>query len=153
MGTTESVTDPESLLVGLNNAQRRAASTTTGPVAIHAGAGTGKTRVIVHRVAYAVATRAVESKHILLVTFTDKAAGEMRERVAALGVPGVATMTFHAAARRQLNYLWPQIHGSPAPATLADPWPLIAPMTRRRPGGFRGRLAVACSEPGRLPRG
>lgn len=129
--------DPESPLVGLNEAQRQAAAATTGPVAIHAGAGTGKTRVVVHRVAYAVATGAVAPNHVLLVTFTDKAAGEMRERVATLGVPGVAAMTFHAAARRQLNYLWPQVHGTPAPATLADPWPLIAPMTRRLPGGFR----------------
>jgi DNA helicase-2/ATP-dependent DNA helicase PcrA len=137
MENAESIADPESLLLGLNDAQRHAAEVTTGPVAIHAGAGTGKTRVIVHRVAYAVATGAVASNHVLLVTFTDKAAGEMRERVTGLGVPGVAAMTFHAAARRQLNYLWPQVHGTPAPGTLADPWPLIAPMTRRLPGGFR----------------
>ncbi|HEY5276084.1 MAG TPA: UvrD-helicase domain-containing protein, partial [Coriobacteriia bacterium] len=67
-------TDPEDLLVGLDSAQAEAVRITRGPLVIHAGAGSGKTRVVTHRVAYAVATGAVDPKRVLVVTFTDKAA-------------------------------------------------------------------------------
>src|SRR6187551_2579793 len=77
--------DPEAILAGLNEEQREAAMATSGPVVIHAGAGTGKTRVISHRVAYGAATGAIDPKRTLVVTFTDKAAGEMQQRLRALG--------------------------------------------------------------------
>ncbi|HEX3202345.1 MAG TPA: UvrD-helicase domain-containing protein, partial [Actinomycetes bacterium] len=93
---------PKFLTHDLNPAQREAVSTTVGPLCILAGAGSGKTRVISRRVAYAIATGAVHPGHVLVVTFTDKAANEMRERLAALGFPGVQAQTFHAAAFRQL---------------------------------------------------
>ena len=124
-------------LEGLNPEQRRAAELTSGPLAIHAGAGTGKTRVVTHRVAQAVANQDVEPGHILLLTFTDKAARTLRTRVADLGIPSVAAMTFHAAALRQLRHFWPMMHNAPAPELLPDPWPLIAPLARKLPGGFR----------------
>ncbi|MEO8247327.1 MAG: UvrD-helicase domain-containing protein, partial [Chloroflexota bacterium] len=89
--------DPQTLLSDLNDEQRAAATATGGPVAILAGAGTGKTRVISHRVAYAAATNAADPKRMLVVTFTDRAAAEMRRRLAALGLPRVQASTFHAA--------------------------------------------------------
>ena len=81
--------DPEAILAGLNDEQRQAAEATTGPVVILAGAGTGKTRVISHRVAYATATGAVDPKRALVVTFTEKAAAEMKHRLRQLGLPQV----------------------------------------------------------------
>ncbi len=111
---------------------------TTGPVVILAGAGTGKTRVISHRTAYAVATGAVSANQILLVTFTDKAASEMVTRVRALGLAGVAARTFHAAALAQLRYYWPLRHdGQPLPEILSDPFRIVAPLARRLPGGYQ----------------
>jgi len=95
---------PKFLTHDLNPAQREAVETTVGPLCILAGAGTGKTRVISRRVAYAIATGAVHPGHVLVVTFTDKAATEMRERLARLGVTGVPARTFHAAALAQLRY-------------------------------------------------
>ena len=92
--------DPEAILAGLNDEQRAAATTTSGPVVILAGAGTGKTRVISHRVAYAAATHTVDPKQVLVVTFTEKAAAEMKARLNRLGLPQVTASTFHAAARR-----------------------------------------------------
>ncbi len=71
----------ERILEGLNDAQREAVTTVSGPVAIIAGAGSGKTRVVSHRAAYAVATGVVPEREVLLVTFTEKAAGEMAARV------------------------------------------------------------------------
>jgi len=131
---------PEALLAGLNDAQREACLATTGPVAILAGAGTGKTRVISHRVAYAVATGAVEPGRVLLVTFTDKAATEMVQRVAALELSGasrVAARTFHSAALAQLRHYWPlRNSGQPLPEILSDPFRIVAPLARRLPGGY-----------------
>ena len=125
-------------LDGLNAAQREAVLATTGPVAILAGAGTGKTRVISHRVAHAVATGAVTANRVLLVTFTDKAATEMVARVRALGLPNVTARTFHAAALAQLRYYWPQRHnGSALPDVMGDPFRVVAPLARRLPGGYR----------------
>ena len=106
--------DPEAILAGLNDEQREAATATTGPVVILAGAGTGKTRVISHRVAYAAATGAIDPKQALVVTFTEKAAAEMRHASCALGLPQVQASTFHAAARRQLAHYWPIVHGPTA---------------------------------------
>ena len=91
----------------LNSEQRRAIDAVRGPVCILAGAGTGKTTTIAHRIAHQVATGAFRPGEILAVTFTDKAAGELRTRVEALGAPGVTVRTFHAAALGQLHQFAP----------------------------------------------
>jgi DNA helicase-2/ATP-dependent DNA helicase PcrA len=91
------------ILDGLNPEQRRAAEAVRGPVCILAGAGSGKTTTITRRIAWQVASGAVRSDQILAVTFTDKAAGEMRARLARLGVDGVEARTFHSAALAQLR--------------------------------------------------
>ena len=129
--------DPEAILAGLNDEQREAATATSGPVVILAGAGTGKTRVISHRVAYAAATNAVDPKQVLVVTFTEKAATEMKHRLRQLHLPQVAASTFHAAARRQLAYYWPLIHDRPLPEVLDSKLRIIAPLARSLPGGYR----------------
>src|SRR2546427_2522893 len=100
----------DQLLEGLNAAQLEAVLATTGPLAILAGAGTGKTRVISRRAAYAIATGVVPADQVLIVTFTDKAAGEMVERLASLSLPGVVARTFHAHALSQLRHFWPSRH-------------------------------------------
>jgi len=128
---------PKFLLHDLNPAQRAAVEATSGPVCILAGAGTGKTRVISRRVAYAIATDAVHPKHVLVVTFTEKAAGEMRERLAALGFPGVQAHTFHAAAWRQLRYFWPRLYPGRVPDILDSKAPLLVPLQRSLPGGYK----------------
>jgi DNA helicase-2/ATP-dependent DNA helicase PcrA len=128
---------PKFLTHDLNPAQREAVETTVGPLCILAGAGTGKTRVISRRVAYAIATGAVHPGHVLVVTFTDKAANEMRERLAALGFPGVQAQTFHAAAFRQLRYFWSRLSDSRLPEVAASKAPLLAPLQRSLPGGYK----------------
>jgi DNA helicase-2/ATP-dependent DNA helicase PcrA len=92
---------------GLNPEQRRAVEVVRGPVCILAGAGSGKTTTITRRIANQVATGAFRSDQVLAVTFTDKAAGELRERLAALGAHGVQARTFHSAALAQLRYFVP----------------------------------------------
>jgi DNA helicase-2/ATP-dependent DNA helicase PcrA len=128
---------PKFLTHDLNPAQREAVETTVGPVCILAGAGTGKTRVISRRVAYAIATGAVHPSHVLVVTFTDKAANEMRERLAALGFPGVQAQTFHAAAFRQLRYFWGRLSEGRPPEVLDSKAPLLGPIQRSLPGGYK----------------
>jgi DNA helicase-2/ATP-dependent DNA helicase PcrA len=128
---------PKFLTHDLNPAQREAVETTVGPLCILAGAGTGKTRVISRRVAYAIATGVVHPGHVLVVTFTDKAANEMRERLAALGFPGVQAQTFHAAAFRQLRYFWSRLSDSRLPEVAASKAPLLAPLQRSLPGGYK----------------
>jgi DNA helicase II / ATP-dependent DNA helicase PcrA len=95
--------DERGILDGLNPEQRRAAETTRGPVCILAGAGSGKTTTITRRIAWQVASGALRSDEILAVTFTDKAAGEMRSRLERLGVAGLEARTFHSAALSQLR--------------------------------------------------
>ncbi|AXL11722.1 ATP-dependent helicase [Microbacterium foliorum] len=107
-----------SALDALDERQREAASVLRGPVAVLAGAGTGKTRVITHRIAHGVDTGAYSPSRVMAVTFTAKAAGELRGRLRALGVEGVAARTFHAAALAQLNFFWPTLAGAPAPSII-----------------------------------
>ncbi|WP_405375585.1 MULTISPECIES: ATP-dependent helicase [unclassified Microbacterium] len=116
-------TDP---LAGLDDRQREAASALRGPVCVLAGAGTGKTRVITHRIAHGVDTGAYSPQRVMAVTFTTKAAGELRGRLRALGVEGVAARTFHAAALAQLNFFWPQVAGDTAPAIVDSKIRLLA---------------------------
>jgi DNA helicase-2/ATP-dependent DNA helicase PcrA len=107
---------PERIFEGLNPEQRRAAELVRGPVCILAGAGTGKTTTITRRIANQVATGAFAPGEILAVTFTDKAAGEMRGRLAALGADGVQARTFHSAALAQLRYFAPSAVGRILPS-------------------------------------
>ncbi|WP_298226930.1 ATP-dependent helicase [Gryllotalpicola sp.] len=106
------------LLAGLDDEQRLAAEALYGPVRILAGAGTGKTRTIVHRIAHGVATGAYAPNRVLALTFTNRAAAELRTRLRALGAGEVNARTFHAAALAQLNFFWPQLVGGSAPALL-----------------------------------
>ncbi len=115
-----------SALDGLDERQREAASVLRGPVAVLAGAGTGKTRVITHRIAHGVETGAYSPSRVMAVTFTAKAAGELRGRLRRLGVEGVAARTFHAAALSQLGFFWPSLAGAPAPAIVDNKVRLLA---------------------------
>ena len=90
----------ERVLAGLDDEQRAAVAAPAGPVCILAGAGTGKTRAITHRIGYRVLSGEIAARHVLAVTFTARAAAELRARLAALGVEGVQARTFHAAALR-----------------------------------------------------
>jgi DNA helicase II / ATP-dependent DNA helicase PcrA len=136
--TGQARTDLERLLEDLNDAQRAAVTLTSGPLAIVAGAGSGKTRVISRRAAYAIETGVVRPDRILLVTFTDKAATEMVERMASLGHAGVMARTFHAAALQQLRWFWPGRHdGVALPSIVDSKLGLLAPIASRLPGHYR----------------
>jgi DNA helicase-2/ATP-dependent DNA helicase PcrA len=126
-------TDPaESVLAGLDDDQRAAVLAPRGPVCILAGAGTGKTRAITHRIAYGVLTEATSPQHVLAVTFTARAAGEMRGRLRDLGVSGVQARTFHAAALRQLRYFAPRVFdGRAMPDLLERKAPLVGQAAAR----------------------
>ena len=102
-----------------------------GPVCILAGAGTGKTRAITHRIAFAVTTGTVAPAHVLAVTFTARAAGELRGRLRGLGAGTVQARTFHSAALRQLQYFWPRTIGGELPAILKSKVPLLAEVAGR----------------------
>lgn len=125
------------ILAGLNDAQRQAVTVARGPVAILAGAGTGKTTTITHRIAYQVASEAFGPGQILAVTFTEKAAGELKVRLARLGVEGIEARTFHAAALAQLSRLWPQHAGTPVGDIQDAKAPLIASLANALPRPHR----------------
>jgi DNA helicase-2/ATP-dependent DNA helicase PcrA len=116
----------DDVLDALDPEQRQVAASPTGPMCVLAGAGTGKTRAITHRIAYAVLSGAYQPQRVLAVTFTARAAGEMRTRLRELGVPGVPTRTFHAAALRQLHYFWPQAIGGASPEVLPHKAQVVA---------------------------
>jgi len=121
------------ILEGLNPAQREAALAVRGPVAILAGAGTGKTTTITHRIAFQVASGTFGSGEILAVTFTEKAAGELKTRLGGLGVAGVEARTFHSAALAQLHRLWPEHAGTAVGEVLDAKGPLIASLANALP--------------------
>ncbi|WP_154793093.1 ATP-dependent helicase [Occultella kanbiaonis] len=125
----------EELLAALDEDQRAVASQLTGPVCVLAGAGTGKTRAVTYRIAHGVVTGVYNPTTVLAVTFTARAAGEMRTRLRELGVSGVQARTFHAAALRQLSYFWPAAIGGGIPRIVEHKAPLIAEAA--------GRLGVA----------
>jgi DNA helicase II / ATP-dependent DNA helicase PcrA len=127
------VRDLDSVLAGLNDPQREAALALRGPVAILAGAGTGKTTTITHRIACQVRSGSFEASQILAVTFTEKAAGELKRRLGALGVEGVEARTFHSAALSQLSRLWSTHTGEPLPDVLDHKAPLIASLANALP--------------------
>jgi len=127
----------DAVLDALDPEQREAARSVGGPVCVLAGAGTGKTRTITHRVAYAVLSGQASPAGLLAVTFTARAAGQMRTRLRALGVGGVQARTFHSAALRQLGYFWPRVVGGPPPRLLENRFGLVsnaAARARLRPG-------------------
>ncbi|HVT64658.1 MAG TPA: ATP-dependent DNA helicase UvrD2 [Mycobacteriales bacterium] len=113
------------VLAGLDDEQREAVTAPRGPVCILAGAGTGKTRAVTHRIAYQVLGGQVKATHVLAVTFTTRAAGELRSRLRALGADGVQARTFHSAALRQLTYFWPRISAGARPTLLESKLPAI----------------------------
>lgn len=121
----------EKILSQLDPEQREAALAVRGPVCILAGAGTGKTRTITHRIAYGVLSGALPAGQVLAVTFTSRAAGEMRSRLRALGVGGVQARTFHSAALRQLRYFAPRILGGPAPELVENKIGLVGQAAAR----------------------
>ena len=127
------VRELDGVVAGLNEQQREAALALRGPVAILAGAGTGKTTTITHRIACQVRAGAVAPEQILAVTFTEKAAGELKRRLKALGVDGVEARTFHSAALQQLNRLWQPHTGEPLPQVLDHKAPLIASLANALP--------------------
>ena len=132
--------DPESVLAALDPEQRQVALATRGPVCVLAGAGTGKTRAIAHRIAYAALTGVVDPGHVLALTFTTRAAGELRARVHQLagrgaGLDRVQARTFHSAALRQLSHFWPRTVGGRPPAVLDSKVTLLAEVARRQRAG------------------
>lgn len=123
--------DPDAILAALDPEQRAVATALQGPVVVIAGAGTGKTRAMTHRLAYAAATGAFDPRAVLALTFTTRAAGELRERLGALGVNGVQARTFHAAALRQAQYFWPRAYGNDLPPVAEQRLSLVADALRR----------------------
>ncbi len=110
--------EAEEILAPLDPEQREIAECLRGPVSVLAGAGTGKTRAITHRIAYGVRSGVYAADRVLAVTFTRKAAGELQGRLRALGAEGVRAQTFHGAALAQLGHFWPQLIGGAAPQVL-----------------------------------
>ena len=123
--------NPDALLESLDPEQREVATQVTGPLSVLAGAGTGKTRAITYRLAYGTAIGAFDPGSVLAVTFTQRAATEMRARLRDLGVPGAQARTFHSAALRQLRYFWPNAIGGPMPAIMDYKAPVVASAARR----------------------
>jgi len=120
------------MLEALDPEQRLVAESLRGPVRVLAGAGTGKTRAITHRIAHGVATGVYQPTEMLAVTFTTKAAGELRERLRTLGAPGVQARTFHSAALRQLRFFWPQVHGGDLPTLTESKISMLANAASRQ---------------------
>ncbi|PWK67954.1 Rep family ATP-dependent DNA helicase [Streptomyces sp. CG 926] len=125
-GGPDSVDSADAVLLGLDPEQREVATTLRGPVCVLAGAGTGKTRAITHRIAYGVRSGQLMPASVLAVTFTNRAAGEMRGRLRTLGAGGVQARTFHSAALRQLQYFWPKAVGGEVPRLLERKIQLVA---------------------------
>ncbi|MEU4087887.1 ATP-dependent DNA helicase UvrD2 [Streptomyces aureus] len=116
----------DAVLDGLDPEQRAVATALHGPVCVLAGAGTGKTRAITHRIAYGVRAGILQPSSVLAVTFTNRAAGEMRGRLRQLGAGGVQARTFHSAALRQLQYFWPKAVGGSLPRLVDRKIQLVA---------------------------
>ncbi|MFF7201531.1 ATP-dependent DNA helicase UvrD2 [Streptomyces sp. NPDC008141] len=121
----------DAVLAGLDPEQREVATSLHGPVCVLAGAGTGKTRAITHRIAYGVRAGILQPASVLAVTFTNRAAGEMRGRLRQLGAGGVQARTFHSAALRQLQYFWPKAVGGDMPRLLDRKIQLVAEAAAR----------------------
>ena len=116
----------DELLAGLDPEQREAAVALLGPVCILAGAGTGKTRALTYRIAHGLRTGTYSPGSVLALTFTTKAAAELRERLRRLGAEGAVTRTFHSAALAQLGQFWPDVVGGPSPKLVENKARLIS---------------------------
>lgn len=122
----------EAILDGLDDAQRMAATAVRGPVRIIAGAGAGKTRTVTRRIAYACAIKAWDPHATLAVTFSVKAAAEMRNRLSQLDVASdVKAATFHSAALHQLRRIWPDVCEGPMPFISRNPREIVEHSLRR----------------------
>jgi DNA helicase-2/ATP-dependent DNA helicase PcrA len=130
----------EEILAALDDEQRAVALATRGPVCVIAGAGTGKTRAITRRIAYAAAIGAMDPQRILAITFTARAAGEMRTRLRSLGVPTVAARTIHAAALKQLLFFWPSVFGGRTPDLLTSKTGFLGEAINR--AGLQGTINI-----------
>lgn len=138
--------DADALLEGLDPSQREAVTTDARPLAIHAGAGSGKTRVLTHRIAWQSVTGAIAPGRVLALTFTRKAAGELRERLARLGVAeGVAAGTFHSMALAQLRRHHAD-RGTAMPTVLGSKARILAPLLGRRDGAGALRVVDVAAE-------
>ncbi len=122
------------VLAGLDEEQRAAVTAPAGPVCILAGAGTGKTRAITHRIAYRVLAGEIAARHVLAVTFTARAAAELRARLAGLGADGVQARTFHAAALRQVRFFAPRLLSGRAMPELLDSKARLVTLAAARAG-------------------
>jgi len=130
----------EEILAPLDDEQRAVVLATRGPVCVIAGAGTGKTRAITHRIAYASAIGSMDPTKILAITFTARAAGEMRTRLRGLGVPTVAARTIHAAALKQLLFFWPTVFGGRTPDLLTSKTGFLGEAINR--AGLQGTINI-----------
>jgi DNA helicase II / ATP-dependent DNA helicase PcrA len=120
------VQSPSEILAALDESQQLAVTSLKGPVAIIAGAGSGKTRTISHRIAYGIATGSYTESRLLALTYTNRAAAELRTRLRQLGAPSVAVRTFHSAALAQLQFFWPQLTESMSPKLVTQKAPMLA---------------------------
>ena len=134
----------EEILAALDDDQREVALATRGPVCVIAGAGTGKTRAITHRIAYAAAIGTMDPSKVLALTFTARAAGEMRTRLRSLGVPTVAARTVHSAALKQLIYFWPTVFGGRTPALMNSKTPFLTEAVNR--ANLTGEIRITSRE-------
>ena len=130
------------ILEALDPDQRQVAESVEGPVVVIAGAGTGKTRAITHRIAHAAHVGAADPRRTLAVTFTTRAAGEMRGRLHELGVSGVQARTFHSAALKQVQFFWPRAYGSELPPLTDSRFGLLAEATARTRGATRDTTLI-----------
>ena len=117
---------PEEILAPLDPDQRAVAEALAGPVVVLAGAGTGKTRAVTHRVAHGVATGVMDPRRSLVVTFTTLADGEFGRRLRAMGVGEVRVRTVHSEALRQLQWMWPRTVGGQVPRIQSSKIPLVS---------------------------
>ena len=130
-GASTDDADAEALLLGLNEEQREAVTTETMPLAIHAGAGSGKTRVLTHRIAWRSLTGEIDPRRVLALTFTRKAASEMRSRLRRIGMRDqVAAGTFHSVAYAQLRTWWRE-NDRKEPELLVRKMGFVAPLLPR----------------------
>ena len=144
LGGEEPSLRAEEILAALDGDQREVALATRGPVCVIAGAGTGKTRAITHRIAYAAAIGTMDPSKVLALTFTARAAGEMRTRLRSLGVPTVAARTVHSAALKQLIYFWPTVFGGRTPDLMNSKTPFLTEAVNR--ADLSGEIRITSRE-------
>jgi DNA helicase II / ATP-dependent DNA helicase PcrA len=144
LGGEEPSLRAEEILSALDDDQREVALATRGPVCVIAGAGTGKTRAITHRIAYAAAIGTMDPSKVLALTFTARAAGEMRTRLRSLGVPTVAARTVHSAALKQLIYFWPTVFGGRTPDLMSSKTPFLTEAVNR--ADLAGEIRITSRE-------